>query len=51
MLSETQNLYERETYCLACKYLDMFFMKGQKVQKNAFQALGLACLVLAARVN
>ena len=51
MLSETQNLYERETYCLACKYLDMFFMKGQRVQKNAFQALGLACLVLAAKVN
>lgn len=51
MLSETQNLYERETYCHASKYLDMFFMRGQRVQRNAFQALGLACLILAAKVN
>ena len=29
----------------------MFFMKGQRVQRNAFQALGLACLILAAKVN
>jgi hypothetical protein len=51
MLSETQNIYERETYAMASKFLDMFFSKGYKVQKNLFQVLGIACLILATKVN
>jgi hypothetical protein len=47
---ETQNLYLRETYATASKYLDMFFTKGGKVPRSAFQTLGIACLALAAKV-
>lgn len=29
----------------------MYFSKGYKVGKDSFQAFGIACLILAAKVN
>lgn len=51
MLSETYKIYERETYCQASRFLDMFFMRGFRIQRNVFQCLGIACLILAAKNN
>lgn len=44
-------MYERETYAYASRFLDMFFSKGHKVPRSSFQVLGIACLILAAKVN
>lgn len=35
---------------MASRYLDMFFSKQHKVPRNSFQALGIACLMLASKV-
>jgi len=41
----------RDTYALACYYVDLYFMKRNSIQLDDFQNLGLAALILAAKNN
>jgi len=50
MFELTNCRFYRETYAVASKYLDMFFAKGNDVEINSLQTLGISCFVLAAKV-
>jgi hypothetical protein len=40
----------RETYALACKYLDLYFLNGGQIELEDYQDLVISCLVIACKM-
>jgi len=51
MLECERQKYMRETCVLACRYIDLYFLHGGKVNPEDFQTMAISCLILASKLN